>query len=235
MSHARSPGEPAVDAWRVEPVVELVRLLEAAGPVQGRPRIVAVDGRGGSGKTTLATQLHAAVPRSAVVHTDDVAWHHSFFDWSELLACGVLEPLHRGEAVRYRPPGWQAKGRPGAIEVAAGLDLVIVEGVGAGRRELSYLLDALVWVQSDPAEAERRGVARDAAGGAHGDLEGASRFWHEWMAQEVPFLADQRPWQRADVVVRGTTTAAHDPGHVALAPPPGVPGADPRAVEGGGL
>ena len=39
-------------------------------------------------------------------------------------------------AVRYRPPGWQAKGRPGAIEVAVGLDLdlvpVLVEGVGAG-------------------------------------------------------------------------------------------------------
>ena len=223
MSRPRSPGEPAVGTWRLEPVVELVRLLiEAAGPVQGRPRIVAVDGRGGGGKSTLAAQLHAAVPRSAVVHTDDVAWHHSFFDWSELLAHGVLEPLHTGQAVRYRPPGWQTQGRPGAVEVPAGLDLVIVEGVGAGRRELSHLLDALVWVQSDAAEAERRGVARDVAAGAHGDLDGASRFWHEWMAQEVPFLAAQRPWQRADVVVRGTTAAAHHPGHVALAPPPGV-------------
>ena len=220
-------GEPAVGTWREEPVGELVRLLvEAAGPVRGRPRIVAVDGRGGGGKTTLARQLHAAVPRSAVVHTDDVAWHHSFFGWGELLARGVLEPLHRGDAVRYRPPGWRAKGRPGAVEVAADLDLVVVEGTGAGRRELSHLLDALVWVQSDPAEAERRGVARDVTAGTNGDADEATRFWHEWMAQEVPFLAAERPWQRADVVVRGTTAAAHDPDRVVLAPPPGAPAVD---------
>lgn len=77
---------------------------------------------------TLATQLHVAVPASAVVHTDDVAWHRSFFDWSDLLARNVLEPLRRGEEVHYRPPGWQAQGRPGAIKVPAGLDLVLVEG-----------------------------------------------------------------------------------------------------------
>jgi hypothetical protein len=104
------PGEPAAGPWRVAPVAELVQLLfRAAAPVEGRPRIVAVDGRGGGGKSTLAAQLHAAVAGSAVVHTDDVAWHHSFFDWSELLAEHVLEPLRRGEAVRYRPPGWQAR------------------------------------------------------------------------------------------------------------------------------
>jgi energy-coupling factor transporter ATP-binding protein EcfA2 len=196
-------GEPASGPWRVEPVQALVRVLfETTDPVQGRPRIVAVDGRGGSGKSTLAAQLHAAVPESVVVHTDDVAWHHSFFDWTDLLARDVLEPLRRGEAVRYRPPGWQAKGRPGAIEVLAGLELVLVEGVGAGRRELAHLLDAVVWVQSDAAEAERRGIARDAAAGAHGDSEGATRFWHEWMSQELPFVAAQRPWERATVIAR---------------------------------
>ncbi len=211
-------GEPAFGPWRVEPVSALVRVLfEAAGPVQGRPRVVAVDGRGGSGKSTLAAQLHVAVPGSVVVHTDDVAWHHSFFDWTDLLARNVLEPLRRGEAVRYRPPGWQAKGRAGAIEVPTGLELVLVEGVGAGRGELVHLLDGVVWVQSDTVEAERQGIARDAAAGTHGDSAGATRFWQEWMAQELPFVAAQRPWERATVVVRGTTAAAHDPAHVALA------------------
>jgi uridine kinase len=215
------PGEPAAGPWRVAPVAELVQLLfRAAAPVEGRPRIVAVDGRGGGGKSTLAAQLHAAVGGSAVVHTDDVAWHHSFFDWSELLAEHVLEPLRRGEAVRYRPPGWQAKGRLGAIEVPEGLELVLVEGVGAGRRELTRLLDAVVWVQSDFAEAERQGIARDVAAATDADLEALTRFWHEWMAQEIPFVAAQRPWERADVVVRGTSATAHDPAVVALASPP---------------
>ena len=225
------PGEPAAGPWRVAPVGALVRLLfEIAGPIEGRPLVVAVDGRGGSGKSTLAGQLHAAVPSSAVVHTDDVAWHSSFFDWGESLARGVLEPLRRGEAVRYRPPGWEAKGRPGAVEVPAGLELVLVEGVGAGRRELAPLLDGVVWVQSDMVEAERQGIERDVASGSNGDRSAATRFWHEWMAQELPFLDDQRPWERAAVVVAGTTAATPDPGRVVLAPPLRPASAQPSDV-----
>ena len=217
-------GEPPAGPWRVAPLGELVDLVaQAGGVVVGRPRIVAVDGRGAGGKSTLAERLHAAVPASAVVHTDDVAWHHSFFDWSELLAQGVLQPLRAGRAVSYRPPGWEARGRAGAVEVPAGLDLVVVEGVGAGRRELADLLDAVVWVQSDMGEAERRGIARDVAEGVHGDPEQTAAFWHEWMAQELPFLERQRPWERACVVVAGTSGLPHGPDEVVLAPPP-VPG-----------
>lgn len=214
------PEEPVAGPWRVEPVEALVRrLFRAAGPVQRRPRVIAVDGRGASGKSTLAAQLHAAVPASAVVHTDDVAWHHSFFDWADLLAGGVLEPLRGGEPVSYRPPGWEATDRPGAVTVPAGLELVLVEGVGAGRRELADLLDTVVWVQSDMAEAERRGIERDVAAGVNGDRAAAMAFWHEWMSQELPFLADQRPWERAAVIVAGTGPFPYDPTRVALSSP----------------
>ncbi|GAA2027695.1 hypothetical protein GCM10009756_18980 [Pseudokineococcus marinus] len=194
-------------------------LEQVAGTPTGRPRVVAVDGRGASGKSTLAERLHRAVPASAVVHTDDVAWHHSFFDWTDLLAGGVLEPVRRGEAVSYRPPGWVARERPGAVAVPAGLDLVVVEGVGAGRRELEGLLDAVVWVQSDFAEAERRGIARDIAEGVNGDVEESTAFWFEWMAEELAFVDQQRPWERACLVVAGTAPDVSE-GHVVLAPPP---------------
>lgn len=219
------PGEPAAGRWRVAPLEELADVvLRAAGATRGTPRgrpaVVAVDGRGGGGKTTLARRLHAAVPASVVVHTDDVAWHHSFFDWADLLADGVLRPARAGRPVCYRPPAWDERGRPGAVEVPPGLDLVLVEGVGAGRRELAPLIDAVVWVQSDFAEAERRGIARDVAEDVNGDAEEAAAFWHEWMEQEVPFVADQRPWERACVVVAGTRVLDHDPGQVVLAPPP---------------
>jgi hypothetical protein len=154
-----------------------------------------------------------------IVHTDDVAWHHSFFDWDDLLVQGVLEPVRRGLPVHYRPPAWEARGREGAIEVPAGLDLLVVEGVGAGRRELSDLVDAVVWVQSDFAEAERRGIARDVAHGVNGDLDQATDFWERWMAEELAFLADQRPWERAHVAVAGTVTTAPDRNEVLVATP----------------
>ena len=122
-----------------------------------------------------------------LVSTDDVAWHHSLFGWAELLALGVLEPARRADAVSYRPPAWQDSGRDGAIDVPVGRELLIVEGVGAGRRELTKLLDAVVWVQSDYEEAERRGIARDVAQDINGDQEQTVAFWHEWMAEELDF------------------------------------------------
>ena len=202
-------GEPAAGPWAAATSAELLRLLDAAaGLVGGRPRIVAVDGRSAGGKTTLAARLHAAVPASAVVHTDDVAWNESWFGWAPLLAHGVLEPVRHRAGVRFQPPSWPAHGRDGAIEVPAGLDLVIVEGVGASQRALSGLLDAAVWVQSDAAEAERRGIARDIALGVNGDEDASIAFWHEWMAQEAPFLAADRPWERADVIACGTPALA---------------------------
>ena len=214
------PGEPAAGPWRVAPLEELLEIVvRAAGDPVSHPRIVAVDGRGASGKSTLAKRLAAAVLASAVVSTDEVAWHHSFFGWTELLATGVLQPGRRGEAVSYRPPAWRERGRPGAIEVPAGRELLIVEGVGAGRRELAELLDAVVWVQSDFEVAERRGIARDLGEGVNGDEEETVAFWHEWMAEELVFLAQQRPWERACVVVAGTLARANR----TRPSPPGTP------------
>ena len=160
--------------------------------------MIAVDGRSGAGKTTLGTTLAATVPRSAVVHTDDLAWFHARFDWVELMREGVLEPVHRGEPVAYRPPPWDVRSRPGAVEVPAPCELLVVEGVGAARAELADLVDLVIWVQSDREIARERGIERDG-----GDVAG----WDEWQSEELPFLERDRPWELADVIVAGTGLA----------------------------
>lgn len=176
--------------------------------------VVAVDGRSGSGKTTLADTLCRCIPKSVVVHTDDVAWHHSFFDWTDLLVGGVLDGVRRGEAVSFRPPAWDERGRDGAIAVPANSSVLVVEGVGAGRTELTDWTDVLVWVQSDYQHAERRGIVRDG-----GDQQAAS-FWREWMEQENPFQESQRPWNRAHLIVNGTPATPLRQGYLQYAAGP---------------
>jgi hypothetical protein len=188
-------GEPAAGPWRALPVTEVLALL-------GRPRILAVDGRSGGGKTTVARRLAAAVPGATVLHTDDVAWYHAFFDWADLMRDGILAPLRAGEDVNYRPPAWDERGRDGAITASAASPLVVVEGVGIGRRELARYFDALLWVQTDADEARRRGLLRDGADEAD--------FWAEWQASEDPFQAEQRPWERAGLIVSGAPGVPHD-------------------------
>ncbi|CAM3652021.1 hypothetical protein DEFR109230_07000 [Deinococcus frigens] len=143
---------------------------------------------------------------SVVVHTDDFAWHHAFFDWAELLREGVLKPAHAGQAVHFRPPAWDARRREGAIEVPAGCPLLVVEGSGAARKELMPWIDVVVWVQSDLERARTRGLVRD------GDTAQTRVFWDEWMAEEIPFFARERSWERANTIVCGMPELDHDPG-----------------------
>ncbi|MDT7784109.1 MAG: hypothetical protein QOF58_2528 [Pseudonocardiales bacterium] len=197
------PGEPEASGRRVEKLSEVVRRLREGAPA-GRPLLVAIDGRGGAGKSTLAERLRSVVPASEVVHTDDVAWNHAYFDWGGLMAENVIKPLHRGEAVEFRPPAWAEHHRPGAIRVAAGMDVVWIEGTGIIREELAPWLDASLWVQGDLDEQERRLVARD------GDSADQRRHVDAWLAEELPFMLREQPWRRATLIVSGTTGPHRD-------------------------
>ncbi|WP_336650182.1 hypothetical protein [Kocuria rosea] len=215
------PEEPEAGPWsavRIEDVAAL--LLEGLEHAPGRPWIVAVDGRGGAGKSTLAQLLLPHLAPAAVVHTDDVAWHEPFFGWGHLLAHDILEPLHQGLAVSFRPPAWPAHGRQGTIEIPAGLRAVIIEGTGADQRRFAEQIDRRIWVQADHQLAEERGIVRDVAHGTNGDAGQSRRFWHEWMAHELPYFVQERPWSRADLIVAGTPVLSLGENELACAPGP---------------
>jgi hypothetical protein len=207
-------------------------VVEVGSGAFPRPRVVAVDGRGGAGKSTLAERLRLAIPGSVVVHTDDVAWWHSRFGWADLMADGVLAPLRAGRDVRFQPPAWAPRGRAGHIEVPAGGPAVIVEGVGAARRDLTHLIDVAVWIQSDYDEAERRGIRRDIERDGE-DPDTALRKWWEWADVEVPFLLEDRPWERADHIVAGTPALPHDAATDVVTAPPLHRSGAPRPPGGG--
>ena len=190
--------EPDLGPCRPVADVELRGLL-------GQPSLTLVDGRSGAGKTTFATRL-AGLLSASLVHTDDVAWEYSRFGWDDLLVGGVIGPWRGGRDVSYRPPGWETHEREGAVVAVGGAPLV-VEGVGAARAELAGLADLVVWVQSDRTLARVRGIGRDASYGTR-TYDEAVAFWDDWMTEEDPFLAADRPWERAHLVALGTPPPA---------------------------
>jgi uridine kinase len=165
------------------------------------PTILAVDGRSASGKTTFANRLSSAL-NAPLVHSDDVAWHHSFFDWWRLMLEQVIMPFRAGQAIEWKPEAWIAQGREGSIVVPQS-SILILEGVSVTRQELSEHIDLPIWVETDMEVAETRGLERDGPDGHD--------FWFEWQASERPFFEADKPWDRAKLIVDGAPSLEHDP------------------------
>jgi hypothetical protein len=213
-----APEEPEAGPWRVELLTTVANWVSWRRPDDcnsARPAVLAVDGRSNNGKTTVATRIREMVPGAVVIHTDDIAFEHSRFGWADLLVDGILAPVQQGRAVSYRPPKWDENSREGSLDVPVGCPLLIIEGDGAGRREVAPLIDTLIWVQADEREAARRSAARavnpPAADLANKAVDGTPFDEEGWMAEEVPFNAAERAWERADIIVCGTPEIPYDP------------------------
>ena len=157
-------------------------------------RIIAVDGAGGAGKSTLAVQLAAALDGAPIVQTDDFASWDDPVDWWPRLLDDVLRPLARGETARFVRSSW-GREEDGTWAEVAPSEFVILEGVSASREAFRPFLTYSIWVEAPREVRLARGLERDG--------DDARRQWEEWMTEEDRYVARERPRERADRVVQG--------------------------------
>ncbi|WP_367326345.1 uridine kinase [Streptomyces sp. HUAS ZL42] len=194
----------------------LHRLPPSCGPV----RLVGVDGHAGSGKSTFAGQLAEALGGAPVLHLDDIASHDELFAWDERLLTQVIEPLSRGEAGHYAPYDWRERrfDPPRALPQAP---VILLEGVGAGRRALRPYLALLLWMELPREESWARGRSRDG--------EEQREFWAGWVRAERRHFAEDPSKPYADLLVRQLTK-----GYQVLRGPSGIIGPDQDVTHGDG-
>ncbi|POX38245.1 hypothetical protein C3486_24280 [Streptomyces sp. Ru73] len=188
----------------------LAARLRALPPSCGPVRLVAVDGHAGSGKSTFAGRLAAALGTGAsgagtghglaaaaeatapVIHLDDLATHDELFAWDGRLREQVIEPFSEGRSARYGVYDWVHR-RFARERTLAPAPVVLLEGVGAGRRALRPHLACLLWMELPEDTAWARGRRRDGPG--------LATFWDGWIpAERAHFAADpSRP--HADLLV----------------------------------
>jgi uridine kinase len=187
--------------------------------------VVAIDGPGGSGKTTIAAAV-AAATGAALVHTDDFFMDPpcrppvpsastmpspersprslaGYYDWRRLRA-EALEPLRARSGATFRRFDWErGHGLDGAVSVER-CDLILVEGVFSAAPELADLVDRAVFVDTPEPERLRRLRRRV-----------APEEWDEdWLTAERAYFGRARAPSSFDLVVPGTGPPPADVGAV---------------------
>ncbi|WP_373682860.1 ATP-binding protein [Curtobacterium luteum] len=165
--------------------------LAARARAVARPEarlVVLVDGRSGTGKTTLGGAL-AEQLGAQLVHLDDLypGWD-GLRDAADAVVRDVL-----GAPSGYRRWDWEASEPAGWVSLHPDLPIV-VEGCGALSRASAPMATLRVWLEADDDERRRRAIGRD---GAVFEQE-----WERWAAQEIAFIAAEDPAALADVTVR---------------------------------
>ncbi|WP_062429277.1 uridine kinase family protein [Herbidospora daliensis] len=175
-------------------IADLAARIVQLEPSCGPARLVAVDGPGGSGKTTFAGLLSGALDGAPVVHSDDfpIPWDQGPESWFSHLTRDVLEPLQRGSKASFLRYDWRTGTYAERLEVPPA-PVVIVEGVSVARVECPAALR--VWVEAAPELRRKRVLARD--GTEH------AADWVTWTAAEDAWFA--RNPVVADAGVDGVT------------------------------
>jgi uridine kinase len=167
-------------------------------PRRGRTRVVAIDGRSGAGKSSLAGGLRAELGAPVVTLEDLYGGWDGLERGVDLLVSEVLGPLSAGRAALVPRYNWvtAAWETPRVLEPP---EVLIVEGVGAGARRAAAYASLLIWVEEAASVRKKRALDRDG--------ETFAPYWDTWAAQEEAMLARERTRDRADLVVTGTGRA----------------------------
>jgi hypothetical protein len=181
---ADTPGDDVVSA--------LAARVPGLPPSVGAVRLVGIDGYAGSGKTTLAAALAARLGGAPVVALDDFASFEDFFGWVPRLRHGVLDRFRAGRPGRYPVYDWW-RARFGAVTEVNPAPVVLLEGVGATRRELDADLAYRIWLAMPRERAIERAIRRDGPG--------LDAFWRDWRAAEDVHFGQDPSWERADAVI----------------------------------
>lgn len=183
-----------------EHVEAVVALTRDATPRCGAVRVVAVDGRSGAGKTTLAVAVAERLG-APTLHMDELypGWD-GLAESVAIVTTHVLEPLAQGRPAAYHRWDWERAtwGERVSLPVR---DLLVVEGAGCSVGSAGRYAAVRVFMDADPTLRRARGITRDGVAYAP--------HWEGWASQEAALFARDGTRQRSDLVIDttvGTTT-----------------------------
>jgi uridine kinase len=170
----------------------LAAALHAAPARAGITRILAIDGRAGAGKSTIANEV-AVLLGAQMVRLEDLYGGWDGLDRGvDLLVSAVLRPLAAGRTAYVPHYDWvsQTWGEPTPLPPP---EFLVIEGVGAGARRAARYESVVAWVEVPTVVRKKRAMRRDG--------ETFAPHWRQWARQEDEMLSREGTPDRADMVV----------------------------------
>lgn len=167
----------------------------------GRTVLIAIEGFGGSGKTTIAQRLKEALGDAYIVSIDDfivksklgdTSWDIGVFDLKRLDQ-QVLIPATSEKEIAYQKLIWVSDTLSEPIIVPK-VKYLIVEGITSYHPKIAKYYDYKIWVDTSMPVAKQRGHARD------GSNENA-QYWDLWAENDLAYQKKYHPELNADFII----------------------------------
>jgi uridine kinase len=181
-------------------LVTVVEDLLTTTPRSGSTHVIAIDGRAGAGKTTLATELSLALSlhrKVAVIHLDEIyaGWELALSDSLTESLLHILKSICAGESITFPMYDWTWQQFDSAREISP-CDVIIIEGVGSAQRVVRDFATASIWIDIDQPTGLERVLDRDGI-----EIQEEMNLWQR--REEEHFLSDATR-ENADFILSTT-------------------------------
>jgi uridine kinase len=162
--------------------------------------LLAIDGTGGAGKTTLAELLQKEIKNSVIVQLDD--FYSPTLQAADLLRLKeqVILPLYNHHEAKYQKYLWETDGFSD-WHILKPEGIIIFEGVYSLDKNIRDYYDLKVWIDCPADTGFKRGVARDIK---RDGIDNTDWWMNVWMPTEEKYRNEQKPNKVADFIIDGT-------------------------------
>lgn len=193
--------------FSLEGLIKKIRLLAS----KKEPFLLAIDGRGGSGKTTFAALLEANLTDAVLIHIDDfyLPSLKRVLDKNlpvdiERVEREVLQPLRNHKETKYQRYDGKSD-KMAEWHTILPKKIIIVEGWFSLHKTLMPYYDYTIWKEEDKAISLKRGVERelqDRSISIELTKQELIQRWEKYQLLEDIYITEQKPQKKATVIVR---------------------------------